>query len=249
MLKILKSGKPLIIVMCSIIVVLSALVFIGRGVGGWLAVSDPYPPKLDMLFTFGGETDRYSFSRTLFRKYPDCFWMISLGPFPVFDTLKFTTLVKRSIAYEGFDTSHVIVNDTCTSTGSEINILDYAIGLALHEYKISLPENASSYDSLWYQQHTLAEKWFESRKDSVLEVGLVSHPFHMRRITLLANRIDRKGRVRFHALPVPYFGDMNTFLKKRKWWRYEKDVSFVVSELVKIVYYFTIRDHVDIPSR
>lgn len=70
-----------------------------------------------------------------------------------------------------------------------------------------------------------------------LFVGLVSSPYHMRRIDLMANRYLGAPGIRYYLLPVPlkkYKWEKKTF---RYWWRNESVASISITELFKIGYF------------
>jgi|GEM_PF-742979 len=233
------------VVLCAAAAGLFAL----RRAGSWLAASDPQPPSLDMIFSFGGEVERYTYGKKLARKYPCAFWAISLGYVPVFDTLTLATIVRRNAALEGFDTARILVNDTCTSTGSEIELMSDLIRCALCKNTPILPDSASPWDSLWYAEKQRLFRWFSSRPVDSLDIGLVSHPFHMRRIKMLASLLTRDEPVRIYMLPVPWCGCTAEKSRPIRWWRSEKDASFVISELVKIAYYGSWRRKVNVNGK
>ena len=81
--------------------------------GGWLAVNDPVPPRLDVLFMFGGENARFSYSRGLTERFPGARWVMS-------DNFR---QYARVLSREGFDMSRVTVLDTCRYTLSEVKAL------------------------------------------------------------------------------------------------------------------------------
>jgi hypothetical protein len=213
-----------------------------RNAGSWLVVSDKSPESIDMLFTFGGDIDRYTFSKKIAGAHPEAFWAISVGYIPMFDTLTVAAVVRRNTVMEGFDTARIIVNDTCTSTGAEITVLTDLVSIALGRAVPELSEKASAEDSLWHEEKTRLCRWFSERQADTLDIALVSHPYHMRRIKMLVAR-NMDLPIRIHMLPVPLCGCANRFARARKWWRDEEDASFVISELIKIAYYFTVRDH------
>jgi uncharacterized SAM-binding protein YcdF (DUF218 family) len=243
------SHKRLTVVFVLFSFVLSAIVLSAAALheaGPWLVASDPEPDSLDMLFTFGGDLDRYYHSKTIMRRHPDAFWVISVGSFPVFDTLTLATIARRNTALGGFDTSRIIVNDTATSTGAEITILHALIRLALGKSAPVLAVGAPRTDSLWFDQQHVLRSYFAAHlpADSVLDIGLVSHPFHMRRIKLLARAATQGLPVRLHLLPVGHDSDIRAYLRRRRWWRSETHAAFVISEYIKLAYYFTMRGRV-----
>lgn len=81
--------------------------------GTWLAVSDPVPRGLDVLFMFGGENARFTYCRGLMERFPDAHWVLSdhLGQY------------SRILSRQGFAMSRVTSLDTCTYTLSEVRAL------------------------------------------------------------------------------------------------------------------------------
>jgi hypothetical protein len=225
---------------------LAAALLAFRNAGVWLAVSNPPPPSVDLLFTFGGDAYRYSFGKKIFKKYPGVFWNISVGYFPVFDTTTLATVARRDAALSGLDTSRIIVNDTCTSTGAEIEVLAALANFALHRQKPRLRDGAGHYDSLWYAQTLKFEQWFRDKNIDTLRIALVSYPYHMRRIRMVALRGLKGMPVKLFMLPTPFCACASQRRSGPRWWRNESDATFVISEYIKIAYYFTIRHHVNI---
>lgn len=82
-------------------------------ISGWLVVNDPVPPRLDVLFMFGGENARLTYSRELTERFPCARWVMS-------DNFR---QYARVLSRDGFDMSRVVVLDTCHYTLSEVTTL------------------------------------------------------------------------------------------------------------------------------
>ncbi len=99
----------------------------------------------------------------------------------------------RILQKTSFDMSRVSIVDTCKSTISEIT--------ALRE---------------WIDSTVSARR---TAPGTQLHLGLVSSPYHMRRIRIMAGRRLKIKNVKFHFLPVPletYGWTKDSF---RFWWR------------------------------
>jgi uncharacterized SAM-binding protein YcdF (DUF218 family) len=172
----------------------------------WLVVSDPLPPSLDVIFTFAGETHRIIYSKELYCRYPNAQWVLS------YPTKKITVPLSR----DGFDTSRIIIVDTCKNTNSEaLFIIDWAAG------KIR--------DTARYS------------KKQPMRIGLVSTPFHMRRIRMEISRKNKGGTCIFYYLPVPYERYGLTRNDYGTWWKVHQLRNAIVLELKKNIYYFWIK--------
>jgi hypothetical protein len=220
-----------------------------RNAARWLIVCDRPPPSLNILLAFGGDAERYLHSRQLLARYPDAFWIISTGYFPVFDTITLVHIISTDLLNAGIDTSRVLVNDTCQSTGGEIDLLRDLAGCALDPMRPLQPpaDTLSLKARLLYRQKLRMAEWFRHHPiDSVLNIGLVSHPYHMRRIRLLVKRGLSDTRLRFFYLPMGCTDETIDYSHLRKWWKYETDMSFIIGEYIKMLYYSTIRGRVKI---
>jgi hypothetical protein len=119
---------------------------------------------------------------------------------------------QRILRKEGFDMTRLNAIDTCTNTYAEVDAL---------ENRILAGGPASLQDD---------------RKETV--IGLVSSPYHMRRIKFMVNRQFNNPELRFHYLPVPferYHWDSRTF---RQWWKTPAVRNIVISEFQKIVFFW-----------
>lgn len=118
----------------------------------------------------------------------------------------------RILQKNNFDMSRVFITDTCKSTISEIT----AIGRWVNNLRIDQDRKGDT---------------------GTLHIGLVSSPYHMRRISIMANRRLRTERIRIYFLPVPYDyypWNRDSF---RHWWRSNTTVSITTSELLKLSYF------------
>lgn len=119
---------------------------------------------------------------------------------------------SRILRRDKFDMTRVSIVDTCTNTLAEVTTLS---------------------------------RWID-KKDNVLlkgedsiYVGLVSGPYHMRRIKMMVEKNLPEQNVRFFFLPVPMEKYNWTDEMFRKWWKspVTKEVS---SEITKIAYFLLI---------
>lgn len=117
---------------------------------------------------------------------------------------------SRILRRESFDMSRVSVVDTCSNTWSEVTSL-----------------------TKWIE---LGDRCIINSKDSVLYVGLVSGPYHMRRIKMMIRKKILQKNVRFFFLPVPLKRYNWTDDMFRKWWNSPVTES-VSSEIIKIAYF------------
>ncbi|MBN1575795.1 MAG: YdcF family protein [Chitinispirillaceae bacterium] len=120
----------------------------------------------------------------------------------------------RLLQKSDFDMRRVTIIDTCKSTISEINALRQ-----------------------WVDRRRPVERSPTSGKKATLRVGLVSSPYHMRRIRIMAGRRLNRADVRCYLLPVPleeYRWNRDTF---RYWWRSNVATSITILELLKIGYF------------
>jgi hypothetical protein len=120
---------------------------------------------------------------------------------------------SRILRRESYDMSRVSVVDTCKNTLSEV--------------------------------HTLLN-WIDKKdssmlksKDSVVYVGLVSGPYHMRRIKMMIEKNLPEQHVRFFFLPVPLERYKWTDDMFKKWWK-SPVFNSVTSEITKIIYFFLV---------
>ncbi len=116
-------------------------------------------------------------------------------------------MVDKWLAKRKIDQNSVIVVDSCSSTFAEVSFLAELIG------SIHIADNRDP-----------------------LAIGLVSSPYHMRRIRIIAQNIIKRKHARCFLLPVPFErynierGDYD------RWWVNHKIKSTVLLEYQKIVH-------------
>jgi uncharacterized SAM-binding protein YcdF (DUF218 family) len=115
------------------------------------------------------------------------------------------------LAREGCDTRRIAVVDTCKNTFSEVG-----------------------YIKSWADSAAAAGAFSRTRR---LNIGLVSNPYHMRRIRLMALRGKTNLDVAFYFLPVPFEEYGFTKHDYEYWWRDEIWRGVVAMEVQKIIYY------------
>ena len=116
----------------------------------------------------------------------------------------------RLLQKSNFNMRRVTIFDTCKNTHSEIN--------AMHE---------------WIEHY----RHMSGRDTATLDIGLVSSPYHMRRIKIMASRHLSGAHLRIHLLPVPLDDYRWTRDTYRFWWRSNYITSLSLLELVKIGYF------------
>jgi uncharacterized SAM-binding protein YcdF (DUF218 family) len=184
-----------------------AVVLVGwlafRNLAVWLVISDPLPQSLDAVFTFAGDVHRINYSKELFKQYPQSKWLIS------YPSKKIAVPLKR----DGFDTSRIVIVDTCKNTTAEVLFI-----------------------TDWVHHAVAADKRFSRARP--LSVGLVSTPYHMRRIRMGVSRRGKNDACAYYYLPVPrelYGLTKNDF---KTWWKNDQLKSAVWLEFKKFTYYF-----------
>jgi uncharacterized SAM-binding protein YcdF (DUF218 family) len=194
--------KKNIVIVSSVFLVAALFLLAFRNCALWLVVSDPLPPSLDALFTFAGETNRMVYSKELFTRYPGSRWIIS------YPSKKIAIPLNK----DGFDTSRIMIVDTCKNTNAEaLFITD------------------------WARQALSGSSGFS--KAGPLAIGLVSTPTHMRRIRM---EISRKYKTRsciFYYLPVPFERYGLTKNDYKTWWYSGQLRPVVLLEIKKLIYY------------
>jgi uncharacterized SAM-binding protein YcdF (DUF218 family) len=116
----------------------------------------------------------------------------------------------RILRRDSFDMSRVTIVDTCKNTFSEV--------LALKEYLQVSGENI-------LREH-----------QKPLQIGLISGPYHMRRIQMMTQKAIRSSDFNIYYLPVPLDKYNWTREMFKIWWK--SPVYEVVStETLKIVYF------------
>jgi uncharacterized SAM-binding protein YcdF (DUF218 family) len=171
------------------------------------------PDSLDVIFTFAGESGRITYSKQLFTRYQKSIWVLSYPGKKIIVPL----------AREGFDTSRITVVDTCRNTASEV------------AYILSLTTAPSTGSAASENRLELFLKTSAVRHH--LKVGLVSNPYHMRRIRMMATRKKEAGSLSFYYLPVPYEYYGWTKRVYEKWWESDELRPAINLELKKLAYY------------
>jgi uncharacterized SAM-binding protein YcdF (DUF218 family) len=188
-------------------------------VGPWLAVSDPIPARIDVIFTFGGENIRISYSRDLMRRFPQAHWVISdYGH-------RYTRLLER----QGFDMSRITILDTCRYTISEVKRLaDW-----LKRQSVAPPNHADGVNPADPQSQAALTM-------RPLHIALVSNPLHMRRIKLIAEKTFRDPAILLHCLPVPAERYGWTRHSIGRWWETRTLRTWVWLETAKIITFWAL---------
>ncbi|HEX3019821.1 MAG TPA: ElyC/SanA/YdcF family protein [Chitinispirillaceae bacterium] len=117
----------------------------------------------------------------------------------------------RLLRKSNFNMSIVQIVDTCKNTVSEVNAL-----------------------RTWLKNN----KQFQN--NTRLSIGLVSSPYHMRRIKLITKKEFKKSNIDFHFLPVPLDRYNWTSKMLQYWWNTGAVSRVVISELQKIIYFLLI---------
>ncbi len=116
----------------------------------------------------------------------------------------------RILRRDSFDMSRVTVVDTCKNTFSEV--------LALKEYL-----------------HLSGKNLLKERRKS-LQIGLVSGPYHMRRIKMMTKKAIKSNEIDLYYLPVPLDKYNWTSTMFKTWWN-SPVYEVVSSEILKIIYF------------
>ena len=125
----------------------------------------------------------------------------------------------RLLRKSNYDMSRVAVVDTCRNTRAEIRTLIRMLGAGGPEFVPCVSLSSSG---------------------QVINVGLVSSPYHMRRIQLMVKKYHKEGNYRFMYLPVPMDRYQWSDRTVRNWWKSAKLSKAVISEAQKILYFFLI---------
>lgn len=116
----------------------------------------------------------------------------------------------RILRRDKYDMSRVSVIDTCKNTNSEVTAMLEWIGKNLE---------------------------LQSQKSGInIKVGLVSGPYHMRRIKMMVEYKLKEQNIDFYYLPVPMDRYKWTNEMFRNWWN-SPVYNVVSSELIKIAYF------------
>ena len=202
----------ILLVLAAISLPLLLIAAVFMNLGAWLLVADPLPPRLDAVFTFAGENPRITYSRELAQLYPEARWVLS----------DHDHLYRRILARNGFDLQRVDFIDTCTHTLSEVRSL--ADWVRTWRAATGLPDTAA-----------------RLRKSRTLRIGLVSAPYHQRRIKTMVKDVFGADSTRFYYLPVPLdrYGWRRADFKH--WWRSKAVRPLVASEIGKVLIYWFLR--------
>ena len=114
---------------------------------------------------------------------------------------------------DGFDTSRIAIVDTCKNTNAEV-----------------------WYITDWARHTVAADKRFSRARP--LSVGLVSTPYHMRRIRMEVTRSGKDDARVYYYLPVPSEDYGLTKNDYKTWWKNGQLKSSVWLEFKKYTYYF-----------
>jgi hypothetical protein len=185
-----------------------------RHLGMWLVPSDPPPQSLDAYFTFASDNERIIYSKHLYNRYRQALWILSYPRKRILVTLH----------KAGIDTSRIIVVDTCANTSSEVACIVNWVNTALRD-SASVPA-----------RRLRQRPGFDP--STRLRIGLVSSPYHMRRIKILlfGKRPDKGAE--FYFLPVPFW---QCGVKKHDyetWWKNKLLAPVVWTEFGKSIYAF-----------
>jgi uncharacterized SAM-binding protein YcdF (DUF218 family) len=122
-----------------------------------------------------------------------------------------TKRISVPLGKKGLDTSRIFIVDTCRNTNSEAwYIADWAL-------------------------RTVKNNGYSATRP--LAIGLVSTPFHMRRIRLEVRRKYKGTACRFFYLPVPYERYGVTKHTYETWWMNKQLRPAVILEFKKFIYY------------
>jgi uncharacterized SAM-binding protein YcdF (DUF218 family) len=121
---------------------------------------------------------------------------------------------NRILRKSNFDENRFSFVDTCSNTLAEVSAL---------------------YDWIGQNKNT------RFSKNNKVSIGLISSPYHMRRIKMMVDkRFGKKNVFTFHYLPVPLYRYKWTKEQYRYWWRFSGVSDNVISEIQKIVYFFLV---------
>jgi uncharacterized SAM-binding protein YcdF (DUF218 family) len=124
-----------------------------------------------------------------------------------------TKRISVPLGKKGLDTSRIFVVDTCINTNSE-----------------------AWYIADWAKRAVAGNNGYCAARP--LAIGLVSTPFHMRRIRMEVSRKYKGDACRFFFLPVPFEQYGVTKLTYQTWWMHKQLRSAVILEFKKFIYYF-----------
>lgn len=198
------------VVIADLFMIIITLFFFGISayinLGSMITYSDPVPPKIDLIFSFGGEDARDLYAAELYRTYPHVLWIASGNGRKSY--------IHLNIGND-FDSTRLTFVDSCKNTFSEV-----------------------SYLKQWLQHHYQAvhkgSSTFHVRKP--LTIGLVSGPYHMGRIRMVASRLIHGHSIVYLPVPMVYYPYVP--MNFRRWWE-DPFLSYMVPlEIKKMVYYW-----------
>jgi uncharacterized SAM-binding protein YcdF (DUF218 family) len=124
-----------------------------------------------------------------------------------------TKRISIPLGKKGLDTSRIFIVDTCKNTTSE-----------------------AWYVADWALRTVNGGNGYSAARP--LAIGLVSTPFHMRRIRMEVRRKYKSTACRFFYLPVPYERYGVTRHTYETWWMNKQLRPAVILEFKKFIYYF-----------
>ena len=124
-----------------------------------------------------------------------------------------TKRISVPLGKKGLDTSRIFIVDTCRNTNSE-----------------------AWYIADWAFRAVKGNNGYSAARP--LAIGLVSTPFHMRRIRMEVSRKYKGTACRFFYLPVPYEQYGVTKYTYETWWMNKQLRPAVILEFKKFIYYF-----------
>jgi len=189
---------------------LAASVFFFLNAGSWLLLHDKPPERLDVIFTFSENPLRDIYSRELARQHPSAIRIICAADWRLKGTTKDAYFQKFVDGPE--DSARTIYNDSLQSTFIETLFLKKCL-----------------LDIIAKNNHQLS-----SQTDSVINVGLVSNIFHLRRIHLLTKRLTHLKNVNYFCLAVPDSMEWVHYGAYKRWWKSPETTKCVLREWPRI---------------
>jgi uncharacterized SAM-binding protein YcdF (DUF218 family) len=225
--------------------VLAAIVVAGfafRGLGQWLVVRSELPERLDVIFTFGGETARDTYALRLSEQHPEATLVISAH-----------SAARTRLLLGGYlDDSRTVIVDSLANTWEEVKFLrGWLAGYRAQRAKARLAaQESDSLEAILAGLGAGSEDGGEGTRtdarspdsairnhQSAISVALVSGPYHMRRIKVAAVRMLRDRDVRLYYAPAPLELYRQSEEQYRHWWRDPGMRSLVRAEAGKTLYY------------
>lgn len=197
-------------------------VLLYRGLGEWLVIEDELPERVDVIFTFGGETVREQYSRELMDTHPGAIWVNST----------FDAEVRSRQLDPSIDTSRLVLVDSLEDTWGEVRFIR---GWLLDRLAATDPPSDTAQPEPG--EPTPGGPTSDLAPPNSLNVALVSGPYHMRRIRTAAVRMISDDRIDLYYTPAPRSRYPFAHDAYRYWWRDKTLSNIVKSECVKTVYY------------